>query len=103
MARVDYEAAWQTLQAEIAEKPSHGQRDLLVRMAELTKEFQIPEGLIEQIARLQGRPIPTYQAGPETDPAFDGDPRIVGEMDTGHRPPTTDGGHDGIKETVNAE
>lgn len=95
MARVDYEAAWHSLQAELAEEghPQRGQRWLLRRMAELQAEHQVPESLIERAARIYGVPrlvhaIPEEPAPAESDSSRTGTLVAVG-------PPTDRGGHDG--------
>lgn len=93
MARVDYEAAWTQLQAYAASKTSHGQTDLLVKMAQLADEHRIPEDLLERAARIVGGPIRIQNA--EAQPSSPDDPSIGGRM--AEEPPPTDdqGGHDG--------
>jgi hypothetical protein len=86
MARVDYEAAWTDLQTYAASKTSHGQTDLLVKMAELADEHRVPEDLLEKAARLVGGPVQITRS--EARPASPGDPSIDEGMD--ERPPTTD-------------
>lgn len=97
MARVDYEAAWHALQAEIAdeEHPQRGQRWLLRRMAELQSEHVVPESLIERAARIYGVPrlvhaIPEADASAQPDAVRAGTPHGLG-------PPMTEGGHDGTE------
>lgn len=96
MARVDYESAWTEFQAFVASKTSHGRGDLLVKMAELAEEHQIPEDLLEKAARIAGGPVHVHS--PEARPALPGDPRIDERM--ADEPPATDdqGGHDGRAE-----
>lgn len=91
MARVDYEAAWTELQAFAASKTSHGQTDLLVKMAQLADEHRVPEDLLEKAARLG----PVIIQRPEAQPSSPDDPRIAERM--AEEPPATDdqGGHDG--------
>lgn len=95
MARVDYEAAWTELQAFAASKTSHGQTDLLVKMAQLAEEHRVPEDLLEKAARLVGGPVQINRS--EAQPASPGDRSIDEGM--AEEPPTTDGqgGHDGGK------
>lgn len=50
----DYEAAWVALQAEVASKPQHGQRELLKRMAELAGEHRVVAGELPRVLRLYG-------------------------------------------------
>lgn len=54
MALVDYEAVVLDLEAEVAAKNSHGQRDLLRKIAELRQEHRVTEGLPERALRLYG-------------------------------------------------
>lgn len=95
MARVDYEAAWTDLLAYAASKTSHGQTDLLVRMAQLADEHKVPEDLLEKAARVAGGVVHVNR--PEARPASPGDHRIDERMD--EEPSATDdqGGHDGGK------
>ncbi|MGH2939444.1 MAG: hypothetical protein ACRDPE_15155 [Solirubrobacterales bacterium] len=96
MARVDYEAAWTALQAYAASQTSHGQKDLLVKMAQLADEHRIPEDLLERAARIVGGPILITTA--EGQPASPGDSRIDERM-ADDPPPTYDqGGHDGRRD-----
>lgn len=44
MAVVDYEAAWLDLQTYVLQKRSHGQSDLVLRMAEIERDRRVPEG-----------------------------------------------------------
>ena len=44
MSLIDYERAWVELKAHIVSKNSHGQRELLTRMAEVEVECRAPEG-----------------------------------------------------------
>lgn len=93
MARVDHEAAWTDLNAYVATKTSHGREDLLVKMAELAGEHQVPEDLLERAARIVGAPIQITRT--EAQPASTVDPPIAERM--AEEPPSTDdlGGHDG--------
>lgn len=72
MGRVDYEAAWTELGAEIAEKPSHGRADLLQAMAQIAADNVVEEDLLQTAARLNGRVV-IHQKGPEIVPATSGD------------------------------
>lgn len=44
MSVIDYERAWVELKAHIVSKNSHGQRELLTRMAEVEIDCRVPEG-----------------------------------------------------------
>lgn len=44
MSLIDFEAAWMALKAEITQKGSHGQRDLLAAMSRIEVENQVPPG-----------------------------------------------------------
>lgn len=54
MALVDWEAVVLDLECYIAAKNSHGQRDLLAKLAELRSEHRQLEGLPEKALRLYG-------------------------------------------------
>jgi len=41
---VDYEKAWVEMKAHLLSKNSHGQRDLLTRMAAIEVDCRVPEG-----------------------------------------------------------
>jgi hypothetical protein len=42
---IDYERAWVEMKAHVLEKKSHGQRDLLARMARIEIDCRVPEEL----------------------------------------------------------
>lgn len=44
MAAVNFERAWLRLKEHALSRPSHGQSQLLARMAELEVENEVPEG-----------------------------------------------------------
>lgn len=92
MALIDWEAVVLDLEAHIAGKHSHGQRDLLAKLAELRGQHRQIEGLPEKALRLYGtdlidavtpRPAGPDSAGGE---AMDGASTI-------RREPTTPGGN----------
>jgi len=97
VARVDYEAAWTALQAEVASKPGHGRAPLLTRMAELAAEHTIPEGLMERAARIFGLSFLSEIARsqkPETEAAGGrAEPAPDKPFDPG--PPTAERSHSG--------
>lgn len=52
MALVDYEAVVLDLMAHVRQKNSHGQRELIDLIADLTVEHRQPEGLPEKVGRV---------------------------------------------------
>lgn len=54
MALVDWEAVALDLEAHVLSKNSHGQRDLLAKIAELKIRHRQIEGLVEKATRLYG-------------------------------------------------
>lgn len=54
VALFDLERAWAELEAYVASKPSHGARDLLLRMAEVKASCAEGESLPERAFRLYG-------------------------------------------------
>lgn len=100
MARVDHEAVLRDLTLAIAEKTQHGRDQLLPLIAQLQKEHEVPESLIERCARIYGLPR-LIHAIPETEVSALPDSLRAGIPD-GHGPPMTEGGHDGSRtEEVN--
>lgn len=57
MALVDWEAVVLDLEDYIADKNSHGQRDLLAKLAELRSRHRQIEGLAEKALRLYGEEL----------------------------------------------
>lgn len=60
---VDFERAWLELKAEIVSKNSHGQRDLLSRMAQIEVASRVPEGERD----FDGSTIPYHRRQPATE------------------------------------
>jgi len=94
---VDYERAWHRLQAVVAGKTQHGREPLLVDMARIAEECQVPEGERERWLRLFGvdvsRTVRPPQT-PDTGPSSASDAVALGTGDgPGH--PSPQGGHDG--------
>lgn len=57
--RVDYESAWRQLQDEIAQEghPQRGQKWLMQRMAQLPREHEVSETMLERALRVMGLPL----------------------------------------------
>ena len=52
MAAVDYAEAWARLRAVVLEKPSHGQRDLVLAMARIEAQVRVEPSERERFLRL---------------------------------------------------
>lgn len=91
MSLIDWEAVVLDLEAYIAAKHSHGQRELLARLAELRVQHRQIEGLPEKALRLYGTDlidaVTPRPAGPDSDGGG-----AMDEASTIRRESTTPGG-----------